>query len=348
MSRQDMTKEINGIIISQPGEVKLAVSVFPVPGPGEVLLKMKYVGFCGSDLNTYLGKNPMVQYPRVPGHEISAVIAEKGENVPQGFEPGLPVTMVPYTNCGQCPSCRRGREYACQFNQTLGVQRDGAMQEYLAVPWQKVLLAPKLKDLELAMVEPLTVGFHAIERARVSQSDTVMVLGCGMIGAGALIRAAARSATVIAVDIDDHKLLLAKKLGARFLINSKASDLHHMLVELTGGDGPDVVVEAAGNGVTYRAAIDEVAFTGRVVCIGYTGPEVPLATRLFVQKELDIMGSRNATPEDFMAVMSYMEQGQFPLEQVITRKVRMEEAGEALRQWADDPGKVMKILLDMS
>jgi 2-desacetyl-2-hydroxyethyl bacteriochlorophyllide A dehydrogenase len=343
-----MTKKIKGIIISQPGEVQLTVKEFPVPGQGEVLLKLKYVGFCGSDLSTYLGKNPMVQYPRVPGHEISAEVAETGEDVPEGFEPGLPVTVVPYTNCGQCPSCRRGREYACQFNQTLGVQRDGAMQEYLLVPWQKILEAPKLNDMELAMVEPLTVGFHAIERARVTNSDTVMVLGCGMIGAGAIVGAAARSATVIAVDIDDHKLLLAKKLGARFLINSTASDLHQMLVELTGGDGPDVVVEAAGNPVTYRAAIDEVAFTGRVVCIGYAEQEVSFATKLFVQKELDILGSRNARAEDFRAVISYMEKGQFPLEEMITRKVRLEESGEAVRLWAEDPGKVMKILLDMS
>ncbi len=348
MSRQDIYKRMKGIIISQPGEVKVTESEVPLPGKGEVLLKMKYVGFCGSDLSTYLGKNPMVEYPRVPGHEISAEIAETGGDVPEVFEPGLSVTVVPYTNCGQCPSCRRGREYACQFNQTMGVQRDGAMQEFLLVPWQKILEAPGLNDRELAMVEPLTVGFHAIERARVTNADTVLVLGCGMIGAGAIVGAAARSATVIAVDIDDQKLLLAKKLGARFLINSKESDLHQMLTELTGGDGPDVVVEAAGNPVTYRAAIDEVAFTGRVVCIGYTGEEVSFATKLFVQKELDIMGSRNASAEDFKAVISYMEKGQFPLDQMITRQVRPEDTGEALRLWAEDTGKVMKILLDLS
>jgi 2-desacetyl-2-hydroxyethyl bacteriochlorophyllide A dehydrogenase len=347
MSRQDMTRKMNRIIISNPGEVKVTEAEVPIPEPGEVLLKLKHVGFCGSDLSTYLGKNPMVQYPRVPGHEISAEIAETGIDVPEDFEPGLTVTVVPYTNCGKCPSCRRGRAYACQFNQTLGIQRDGAMQEYLAVPWQKILKAPRLNHLELAMVEPLTVGFHAVERARVINSDTVMILGCGMIGAGAIVGAAARGANVIAVDIDDNKLLLAKKLGARFLINSKESDLHQMLVQLTGGDGPDVVVEAAGNPVTYRAAVDEVSFTGRVVYIGYAGQEVSFATKLFVQKELDILGSRNATKEDFRAVISYLERGGFPLEQMITRKVRPEEASEAVKQWSDDPGKVMKILLDL-
>lgn len=320
----------------------------PVPEKDEVLLKLRYIGFCGSDLSTFLGRNPLVQYPRIPGHEISAEILEAGAQVPGGFDPGTPVTVIPYTNCGKCPSCRRGREYACRHNQTLGVQRDGAMQEIIAVPWQKILKAPNLNVLQLAMVEPLTVGFHAVERGRVSSSDRVAVMGCGMIGAGALIAAANRGAEVIAVDIDDRKLELAGMLGAGHGINSGSSDLHRELMEITGGDGPDVMVEAAGNPKTYRAAIEEVAFTGRVVCIGYAGEEVSFETKLFVQKELDILGSRNATPEDFRAVISYLEQGTFPLDRMITRKVRPGEAAEAIENWAGDPGRVMKILLDFT
>jgi len=336
------------LLINEPGSVSLVDEAAPEVKAGEILLGLKYVGFCGSDLSTYLGKNPMVQYPRVPGHEISAVIEEIGDSVPEGFAVGEPVTVVPYTNCGQCPSCRRGRAYACQFNQTLGVQRDGAMQKVISVPWQKVLKAPKLNELELAMVEPLTVGFHAIDRGRVTDSDIVMVLGCGMIGAGAIVRAALRGATVIAVDIDDHKLNLAKNLGANHTINSMTSDLHETLTGLTNGDGPDVVVEAAGNPITYRAAVDEVAFAGRVICIGYAAKEVSFATKLFVQKELDIMGSRNATPEDFRAVISYLERGTFPLEKMITQKVKPEDAADAVAAWAAEPGKVMKILLDLT
>lgn len=338
---------MKAIKITEPGKISVDEISSPTPGKGEILISLKYVGFCGSDLSTYLGKNPMVQYPRVPGHEISGVIEECGDGVPEGFSKGEAVTVVPYTNCGQCPSCRRGRAYACQFNQTLGVQRDGAMQELIAVPWEKVLKAPGLSDLELAMVEPLTVGFHAVGRGRVNDSDIVMVLGCGMIGAGAIVRAALRGATVIAVDIDDHKLELAKELGAHHVINSMKEDLHEELVKLTDGDGPDVVVEAAGNPITYRAAVDEVAFTGRVICIGYAAKEVSFATKLFVQKEIDIMGSRNATAEDFRAVISYLERGTFPLDKMITRRVRPEEAADAVQAWADDPGKVMKILLEM-
>jgi len=337
---------MKAIVISTPGELSVKELDTPGPAPGEVLLQMLYVGFCGSDLSTYLGKNPMVNYPRIPGHEISGVIRELGEEVPDGFAVGDAVTVVPYTNCGTCPSCRRGRSHACRENQTLGVQRDGAMQEYITVPWQKILPAPNLKEEELAMVEPLTVGFHAIQRGRVEESDVVMVLGCGMIGAGAIAGAALRGAKVIAVDIDDHKLSLASALGAHHTINSLALDLHQELERLTGGDGPDVVVEAAGNPLTYRAAVDEVAFTGRVICIGYAAGEVSFATKLFVQKEIDIMGSRNATPEDFKAVISYLGQGKFPLDRMITRKVKPAYAARAVRQWADNPGKVMKILVD--
>jgi len=337
---------MKAVVIHTPGEIAVKDITTPSPATGEVLLKMKYVGFCGSDLSTYLGKNPMVSYPRIPGHEISGTIAESGNEVPENFKVGDAVTVVPYTSCGSCPSCRRGRTYACRINQTLGVQRDGAMQEYITVPWQKILPAPKLNELELAMVEPLTVGFHAIHRGRVEASDVVMVLGCGMIGAGAIACAAERGARVIAVDIDEHKLELATLLGAQHTINSKVLDLHQELERITGGDGPDVVVEAAGNTVTYRAAVDEVAFTGRVICIGYAGEEVSFATKLFVQKEIDIMGSRNATPEDFRSVINYLEQGTFPLNKMITSKIKPEDAAQAVKQWASDPGKVMKILLE--
>ena len=334
--------------IDNPRVVTVAEMEIPEPGTGEVLVRVKYVGFCGSDLNTYLGKNPMVTYPRIPGHEISGVIGRTGEEVPEIFTTGDPVTVVPYTSCGECPSCRKGRSHACQFNQTMGVQRDGAMCEFIAVPWQKLLKAPGLGILELALVEPLTVGFHAIERGRVTGSDVVMVLGCGMIAAGAIIRSVIKGAKVIAVDIDDRKLQIAGELGADHLINPRISDLHKALAQYTGGSGPDVVVEAAGKPETYREATEEVAFTGRIVCIGYTGTEVLLKTEHIVRKELDIMGSRNATPGDFEAVISFLEQGTFPVDRVITATIRPEDAEETLKGWANDPGSTMKLMLDLT
>jgi 2-desacetyl-2-hydroxyethyl bacteriochlorophyllide A dehydrogenase len=337
---------MKAVVINAPGEVALKEVERPRYAPGEVLLRIQYVGFCGSDLSSYLGKNPLVTYPRVPGHEISAVITGLGEEVPADYSTGDHVTVVPYTNCGKCPACRRGRSNACRDNQTLGVQRDGAMQEFITVPWQKVLKAPGLTGPALAMVEPLTVGFHAIRRGRVHGSDLVMVLGCGMIGAGAIAGAVLREATVVAVDIDDTKLETARLLGAQHAINPVKSDLHEELDRITGGDGADVVVEAAGNPLTYRSAVEEVAFTGRVVCIGYTGSEVSLPTGLFVQKEMDIMGSRNAELLDFQEVISFLEHGNFPFDRMITGQVKPENAASSLKEWAADPGKTMKILVD--
>ncbi|MGE5427562.1 MAG: zinc-binding alcohol dehydrogenase family protein [Methylococcaceae bacterium] len=331
--------------ITSPENIQLVDRPMPSPAKGEVLLKINYVGFCGSDLSTYLGKNPMVEYPRVPGHEISATIVNIGEDVPDGFKQGQAVTVVPYTNCGQCSSCRKGRANACRYNQTLGVQRDGAMQEFIAVPWQKLISDDRLSARELAMVEPLTVGFHAIDRGRVTDIDTVMVFGCGMIGTGAIIRAALRGAKVIAVDIDDQKLELARKIGAAHCINSMTTNLHDALQKITGGHGPDVVVEAAGNPLTYQSALEEVAFAGRVVCIGYAKNDVSFATKLWVQKEIELFGSRNATPSDFEAVIHYLKQGNFPLEEMVTRVIQPEQAAETVADWAAHPGQVMKILV---
>jgi L-galactonate 5-dehydrogenase len=335
---------MKAISIKEPQQVQVVDVYKPVAEGANVLLRIKYVGYCGSDLTTFLGKNPMVKYPRIPGHEISAVIEGVGVDVPLTLRPGMAVTVVPYTNCGVCPSCKRQRFNACQYNETLGVQRDGAMSEFIAVPWQKVLVADGLSDIELAMVEPLTVGFHAIDRGRVIDTDTVMVLGCGMIGVGAIIRASLRGAKVVAVDIDDEKLAVAKQLGASITINSLKNDLSAELQRLVPG-GPDVVVEAAGNPRTYLAAVNEVAFTGRVVCIGYAKDDVSFATKLFVQKEMDIMGSRNATPADFRAVIDYLQRKTFPVDKMVTRIVDINQAAEALSTWADDPGKVFKILV---
>ena len=303
----------------------------------EVLLRLEYVGFCGSDLSTYLGKNPMVKMPVIPGHEIGAVIEKVGANVPEGLKPGMTVTCNPYTNCGKCASCRNSRVNACQHNETLGVQRNGAMREYIVLPWEKVIPAGLLTPRTCALIEPMSVGFHAVSRAQVTDIDVVLVIGCGMVGMGAVVRSAQRGATVVAADIDDEKLELAKQMGASYT-NAR-------LLEMTSGFGPDVVIEAVGSTQTYQMAVDEVAFTGRVICIGYAKTEVSFQTKFFVQKELDIRGSRNAQPSDFRAVIHYLERGTCPVDRLISKEVSPEEAPEAMQQWADNPGKTFRILV---
>ena len=229
-----------------------------------VKLEIKYIGYCGSDLNTYRGFNPLVKLPRIPGHEISAVIVEKGASVPDAWRVGQAVTVSPYTNCGLCSSCLKGRPHCCRFNETLGVQRDGALTKYITVPWTK------LYDAEGVALE-----------------------------------------------------------------------------ELSGGHGPNCLIEAVGLPATFRAAVDEVAFAGSVTYIGYAKAPVEYQTKLFVQKELDIRGSRNATPANFRRVIEFARRGLFPIAKMLTKTYDFADAGRALADWDAAPGKVCRLAVKL-
>ncbi len=300
------------------------------------------VGMCGTDLSTFRGKNPLVTYPRIPGHEVAARIVAAGSSVPDRFRAGMEVTVSPYSNCGSCASCLRARTNACEFNQTLGVQRDGAMAEYFTAHWTRLYPAEGLTLSELSLVEPLSVGFHAAARGRVQREDIVAVVGCGVVGLGAIAASAYRNAQVIAIDIDDRKLGVARAAGAALTINSRESSVHDELLALTSGHGPDVIIEAVGTPDTFRMAVAEVAFTGRVVYVGYTKEPVAYETRLFIQKELDVLGARNALDE-FETVIEALRGGRFPVSAVISRVAPLKDASEALRNWNDDPGAFVKI-----
>ena len=333
--------------MNQPGVFSFGEAARPEPRPGEVLLQIERVGLCGSDLSAFRGLNPMQIYPRILGHEIAATIVEVTPDVPEAWQPGRLVTVVPYTACGACAACRAQRSNACQNNQTLGVQRDGAFTEFLAVPWQKLLHSPRLTAADYALVEPLSVGFHGVERGRVSAADTVAVFGAGMIGLGAIAGAALhKKARVIAIDLDDQKLALARRAGAAETINSATENLHDRLRQLTGGDGPAVVIEAVGTDETYVAAINEVSFAGRVVYIGYAKKPVTYETKFFVMKELDIIGARNALPRDFENVVSVLESGRYPVAETVTRVVPFEQTGAALAGWSAQPSTITKIHVD--
>ena len=336
---------MKAFVLNKPGHASIEAIPDPVPTNGNILLKVRMVGFCGSDLNSFRGLNPLVSYPRILGHEASATIAQ-GSDRNRGLSVGTDVVISPYTSCGKCASCRRGRPNSCQFNQTLGVQRDGALKEFIAMPRNK-LYAAKLTPKELCLVEPLTVGFHAIARGRVTADDIVAIFGCGGVGLGAIAASSSRGATTICIDVDDEKLELARAAGAAYIINSSREQLHNRLLNITDGRGPDVVVEAVGTSATFRAAVEEVAFTGRVVYIGYAKEPVTYETKLFVQKELDVLGSRNAQPDDFQSVIRFLEARKFPVEQVVSLVVPLQEAANALRSWSENPSRFTKILVSL-
>ncbi len=339
---------MKALAITEPGRVDWVELDRPVAGPGELLLKVGRVGYCGSDLNTFRGLNPLVSYPRVPGHEIQATVAGLGTEVPVCFAVGQSVTVLPYTHCGDCGGCRVGRFNACENNQTLGVQREGALTQYVAVPHQKVLLAPELSAAALAMVEPLAVGFHAVDRGRVTADDCVLVFGCGMIGLGVIASAGLdRGAHVIAVDLDDDKLALARRAGASRTINTRTEDLPARLRALTEGRGPNVAIEAVGLAETFTGCVDAVGHAGRVVYVGYAKAPVAFETKQFLLKELDIMGSRGSTRADFERVIAMLQTGRYPVDATLTETVGFADAGDALTRWDADPAAFTKIQITL-
>lgn len=335
---------MKSVSIIQPRSVETVEVSDPFPGPEDVLLDVKYVGLCGSDLNSYRGGFALVSYPLIPGHELGAVVAARGDSVPDSIGVGDKVTVLPYTNCGVCPACRVGRPNCCQYNQTLGVQRPGALSERIAVPHTKVFRSDVLTLRELALVEPMSVGYHAANRGQVTEMDTVLAIGCGTIGMGVVAAAVRKGATVVAVDIDERKLSLARKFGAQHTINPHDQDVLQEVQQLTNGEGIRVAIEAVGLPQTYRLAIDAVCYGGRVVYVGYAKHEVTYDATDFVRKELDIRGSRNAL-RVFPAVLKMLEHREQPFTDLISRVYPFSQAGQAFADWDEDPGRFTKILI---
>src|SRR3954447_17831395 len=212
---------MKALVLQKPGQASIETVADPVLTDRNILLRVRMVGFCGSDLNSFRGLNPLISFPRILGHEVCATVVD-GKNQ---LAAGTDVAVSPYTSCGQCASCQRGRPNACQLNQTLGVQRDGALTEFIGMPAEKLYPA-KLTPKELCLVEPLTVGFHAVARGRVTADDTVAVFGCGGVGLGAVAASSSRGAKTICIDVDDDKLELARRAGGWHTINTKREPLH--------------------------------------------------------------------------------------------------------------------------
>jgi threonine dehydrogenase-like Zn-dependent dehydrogenase len=336
---------MRALVIDEPGSAQVVERPRPVPGSGEVLVRVRRAGLCGTDLSTFLGKNPLVSYPRLIGHEIAGTIEEVGSGV-DGWSAGAAVTASPYKNCGSCAACRRARPNACRNNQTLGVQREGALAEFAVVAANRLFTSASLSLDQLALVEPFCIGMHAVGRARVTEGDTVLVMGCGGVGAGAVAAAAGRGARVLAMDVDPQKLAQAVALGAQTALMSTQDDTPARIRALTDGEGPDVVIEAVGKPSTYRLALDLVAACGRVVYIGWVKGDIALEARQIVAKEVDLLGSRNAIDE-FAEVIALFESGRVDPLALVTDRVALDEVPAMFGRWADRPDSVGKILVEI-
>jgi len=338
---------MKAFVIAEPWRFEFREVAEPALGEEDVLIEVRRVGLCGTDLATYRGRGTMVSYPRIPGHEIGGIVVGKGAGVPDAIREGMNVAVMPCTNCGDCTACRLGRENACRDNQTLGVQCEGALTERIAAHFSKVFPSAKLGARELAFAEPMAVAWHATERGRVAEGDTAVVLGCGGIGSGAVAACVAKGARVISVEIDPRKAELARRIGAETAVNANEEDVAARITDLTGGHGADVVIEAVGKPETFRQAVDLVCHCGRIVYIGYCKESVTFETTLFVGKELDILGARNAQRRDFPPVVGLLEEGCYPVEDMLTRTFAFDDAGDALHFWHENQADVRRLQVEL-
>ena len=292
---------MKSLCCTEPYRFELQEVKMPQPGEGQALVKIKSCGLCGSDIHAFRGKQLFFSYPRVFGHELGAEIIEVGPGV-QGLSVGDPVAVLPYIACGKCIACRKGRPNCCTGISVIGVHEDGGMCEYMALPADYLIKADGLSWDQLALVECMAIGAHAVNRAKPSTGEWALVIGAGPIGLGVMAFARLAGAKVIAMDIDPKRLDFCKEhFGVEYTINAK-DDPAAALAELTGGENAPFVYDATGSQASMEKAIEYLSHAGHLVYIGHFPGSFSLADGEFHKRETTLMGSRNATKKDFAQV----------------------------------------------
>lgn len=335
---------MKAILIEEPGKVGIREIAMPVVKEGEALLKILYCGICGADVASYTGNQPFTTYPRIPGHEFSAEIVNIPEN-DKGLKVGDIVTANPYFNCGHCYSCQRGFVNCCTDNQTMGVQRDGSFCEYVAMPVERIIPGEGLLVQELALIEPFSIGYHALSRAKIEPTDKILVVGAGPIGLFALISAKLRGASVYVSDILAGRLEVAKAYGADGVIDVSKQDFNEEVNKITGGKGFDVCVEACGQSATFLECVDAAAFAGDIILIGNGKSETHFLHSILLKKELNVFGSRNAYTKDFKALIQLVASGKVDIRKMVSAIYPMEQAPDAFEALVHNDGSLHKVLI---
>src|SRR5699024_6284470 len=326
------------------GEMAIVERAVPRPGPGEALLRIRYAGICGSDLQTYAGTQPFASYPRVPGHEFSAeVVKINGDE--RGFAEGMLVTGNPYFNCGNCYSCRRGLINCCEHNQTMGVHRDGSFQEYIVMPVDRLHSAEGVDAQVAAMIEPFTIGWHAMTRAAVGNGHRVIILGAGAIGILAMVAAKVKGAEVFVADILPERLNTAISMGAAEVYNLRETSIAQAVEAATSGDGFDVVGEATGVPASFINAVEASAFGGTVALIGNGSEEVTFNHSQLIKKELNVVGARNSL-DAFDPLVELLRRDAVDITPIRTAVHGFEDAVEVMEDLSQRPARNIKVLLE--
>jgi 2-desacetyl-2-hydroxyethyl bacteriochlorophyllide A dehydrogenase len=325
----------------------IEVSEPPAPGPGEALVRVHRVGICGTDLSGFLGKMPFFSYPRIPGHELGVEVVAVGPGV-TNVQPGQRGSIEPYLNCQQCYSCRCGHSNCCESNQTLGVHCDGGLRPLFLIPARKLHISAKLNFEQLALVETLAIGCHAVNRGQPQQNEHVLVIGAGPIGLSVIEFSRLSGAKTIVMDVNEARLKFVReglRIPDTIATRNDGQELNR-LKELTSGQLADVVIDATGNNKSMSHALEYCAFGGRLVYVGITQsdlsfPHAPVMHR----RELTVMASRNALPGDFTRIIKLIEDGQLDTAPWITHHADFDGMIEAFPSWILPETGVIKAIV---
>jgi 2-desacetyl-2-hydroxyethyl bacteriochlorophyllide A dehydrogenase len=332
------------VICEAPGTLRAEDRPTPLRGEGEVLLRVRRVGVCGTDLHIFTGTQPYLGYPRVMGHELSGIV----EEAPAGstLAPGDAVYVMPYLSCGRCVACRQGKTNCCVNIQVLGVHRDGAFTEYLSVPQCFVHKAEGVSLDQAAMVEFLSIGAHAARRAGVREAQRVLVVGAGPIGMAAMIFSRLRGAQVTALDTRRDRLdFCGSHLQLSACVQVADSD-EERLAALTDGEFFDVVFDATGNQKAMERGFRFVAHGGTYVLISIVGATIGFSDPEFHKRETTLLGSRNATTEDFETVLTAMRAGLIPDAALNTHRLALADVPADFKNLLDPARGVVKAIVE--
>ncbi|HSJ68562.1 MAG TPA: zinc-binding alcohol dehydrogenase family protein [Anditalea sp.] len=331
------------IVCESPGNFLFKEKDRPVPGDGEVLIDIKRIGICGTDIHAYGGNQAYFSYPRILGHELAAEIVDS--NGSHKFKNSDKVVPIPYLHCGNCIACNNGKTNCCKHMRVMGVHVDGGMQETLSVPEEILIPTPHLSFEEMAIVEPLAIAAHAIRIADVQFGQTILVMGCGPIGLALMALAKQQGANVIALDINQQRLEFAKKeIGVDKIVIASSGAVDEV-TEYTDTDLCQAVFDATGNKSALESGPQYLSHGGRFVMVGLSKTDLTFNHPAIHAKETTIMCSRNATREDFDHVIDVLSQKKFPTSSYITHQEKFQNMIGIFDEWIKPDSQVIKAMV---
>nr|WP_239584390.1 zinc-binding alcohol dehydrogenase family protein [Aquibacillus albus] len=313
---------------------------------GNAIVNIKRIGICGTDLHAFMGNQPFFKYPRVLGHELAGVIDSIEDNS-KGLQKGDQVSIIPYMECGQCIACRNGLTNCCTDMKVMGVHFDGGMCEQISVPFDHLIQTNGLTLDQSAILEPLSIGAHAVRRSNVKDGEFVLVIGAGPIGLGVITAAKQTGARVIAMDINEERLNFSREwANVDYTINALKTPVDQ-LMDITDGDMPTVVFDATGNSKSMMDAFQYPANGGKLIFVGLVKSDITFDDPLFHSKELTLLASRNATKEDFDFVIQSIENGYIDANRFITHRSNFDNLINEFDNWLKPETGVVKAMVEL-